>query len=123
MSTNNRVDMLNDSQDEGEDDDDDEDDEAYTPSDIDSEEGDSSEDYSEESDWSGEAEDSSGKSRCRRYTGVPVFVDVLGKLNSIFKPIYSCVLHLLVCQDIGTYIPQVSPGVHRCATGTQHLCI
>lgn len=47
------------SADEGGDDDDDEDDEAYTPTDIDSEEGDSSEDYSEESDWSGEAEDSS----------------------------------------------------------------
>lgn len=63
-----------DSQDEGEDDDDDEDDEAYTPTDIDSEEGDSSEDYSEESDWSGEAEDSSGKSKWHRYTDVPVFV-------------------------------------------------
>lgn len=82
MITNNRVDMLNNSQDEGEDDDDDEDDEAYTPTDIDSEEGDSSEDYSEESDWSGEAEDSSGKSRHHRYTYLPVFVDVLGKLNS-----------------------------------------
>lgn len=74
MSSNNRVDMLIDSQDEGGDDDDDEDDEAYTPTDIDSEEGDSSEDYSEESDWSGEAEDSSGKSKWHRYTDVPVFV-------------------------------------------------
>lgn len=123
MSSNNRVDMLIDSQDEGEDDDDDEDDEAYTPTDIDSEEGDSSEDYSEESDWSGEAEDSSGKSKWQRYTDVPVFVELLGKLNSLFKLIYSCVLHLLVCQDNDTNIPQVSPDVHRCATGAQHMSI
>ena len=56
-------------QDEGEDDEEDEDDEAYTPSDIDSEEGESSEDYSEESDWSGEAEDSSGESGSHRCLG------------------------------------------------------
>lgn len=53
--------MLIDFQDEGEDDDDDEDDEAYIFIDIDSEEGDSSEDYSEESDWLGEVEDFLGK--------------------------------------------------------------
>lgn len=106
---NNRVDMLIDSQDEGGDDDDDEDDEAYTPTDIDSEEGDSSEDYSEESDWSGEAEDSSGKSKWHRYTDVPVFVELLGKLNSLFKLIYSCVLHLFVCQDNDTNIPPGKP--------------
>lgn len=99
MSSNNRVDILIDFQDEGGDDDDDEDDEAYIFIDIDSEEGDSSEDYSEESDWLGEVEDFLGKLKWYRYIDVFVFVELLGKLNFLFKFIYSCVFYLFVCQD------------------------